>query len=125
MRSELGRGMNTILFGSKEEQLNNARALVEYLGRAPPDPLEPARQESTFRDSLSRDHSIPSGRPRRTMQTFLATALIFGLAMVAMAVGVIFSDRRLQGSCGGTGRECSCDEEARRDCALAGQHGAD
>ncbi len=59
------------------------------------------------------------------MQTFLATALIFGLSMVAMAVGVIFSDRRLQGSCGGTGRECSCDEEVRRDCALAGEHGAD
>jgi hypothetical protein len=59
------------------------------------------------------------------MQTFLATALIFGLAMVAMAVGVIFSDRRLKGSCGGTGRECSCSEEVRRDCALAGEHGAD
>ena len=59
------------------------------------------------------------------MQTFLATALIFGLAMVAMAVGVIFSDRRLQGSCGGTGRECSCSEEVRRECALAGEHGGD
>ena len=59
------------------------------------------------------------------MQTFLATALIFGLAMVAMAVGVIFSDRRLQASCGGTGRACSCNAEARRDCALAGEHSAD
>ncbi len=56
------------------------------------------------------------------MQTFLATALIFGLAMAAMAVGVIFSDRRLKGSCGGTGRECSCSEEVRRDCALAAEH---
>jgi hypothetical protein len=56
------------------------------------------------------------------MQIFLATALIFGLAMAAMAVGVIFSDRRLKGSCGGTGRDCSCSEEARRDCALAGDH---
>jgi len=59
------------------------------------------------------------------MQTFLATAVLFGLAMVAMAVGVIFSDRRLQGSCGGTGLECSCSDEVRRDCALAGEHGAD
>jgi len=59
------------------------------------------------------------------MQTFLATAVLFGLAMAAMAVGVIFSDRRLQGSCGGTGRECSCSEEVRRDCALAPEHGTD
>jgi hypothetical protein len=57
------------------------------------------------------------------MQTFLATALLFGLAMAAMAVGVIFSDRKLQGSCGGTGKECSCSEEVRRDCALAEAHG--
>jgi hypothetical protein len=56
------------------------------------------------------------------MQTFLATALLFGLAMAAMAVGVIFSDRRLQGSCGGTGKECSCSEEVQRDCALAAAH---
>lgn len=60
------------------------------------------------------------------MQTFLATALLFGLAMAAMAVGVIFSDRKLQGSCGGTGKECSCSEEVRRDCALAeAHHGAE
>ncbi len=59
------------------------------------------------------------------MQVFLATALIFALAMAAMAVGVIFSNRRLQGSCGGTGRDCHCNEEARRECALAGQHGGD
>ncbi len=31
MKSELGRGLNTILFASKEERLNNAAALVEYL----------------------------------------------------------------------------------------------
>ena len=38
MRSELGRGMNTILFGSKEERLNNARALVDYLEESPTRP---------------------------------------------------------------------------------------
>jgi hypothetical protein len=59
------------------------------------------------------------------MQTFLATALIFGIAMAAMAVGVIFSNRTLKGSCGGTGLNCSCSEEARRECALAGEHGSD
>ena len=31
LRAELGRGLNTILFSSKEERLNNATALVEYL----------------------------------------------------------------------------------------------
>jgi hypothetical protein len=59
------------------------------------------------------------------MQTFLATALIIGIAMAAMAVGVIFSNRTLKGSCGGTGLDCSCSEEARRECALAGEHGTD
>lgn len=56
------------------------------------------------------------------MQTLLATLLFFGLAMAAMAVGVIFSNRELRGSCGGTGRDCSCSEQARRECALA-EHG--
>ncbi len=59
------------------------------------------------------------------MQTLLATALIFGLAMGAMAIGVIFSNRELKGSCGGTGRDCTCSAEARRDCALAGDSKAD
>ena len=31
LRAALGRGRNTILFGSREERLNNATALVEYL----------------------------------------------------------------------------------------------
>jgi hypothetical protein len=56
------------------------------------------------------------------METFLATALIFGLAMVGMAVGVIFSNRSLKGSCGGTGQACHCSDEARKECALAGKH---
>jgi hypothetical protein len=59
------------------------------------------------------------------MQVFLLTALIFGLVMAAMAVGVIFSGRTLRGSCGGTGLDCTCSDEARRDCALAAEHGSD
>ena len=51
------------------------------------------------------------------MQTILASIVLLGLVMAAMAVGVIFSNRRLRGSCG---RECPCTEETRRDCALAG-----
>ena len=56
------------------------------------------------------------------MQTFLVTALLFTVVMAAMAVGVIFSNRTLKGSCGGTGRDCSCSEEAREKCALAAEH---
>ena len=57
------------------------------------------------------------------MQTFLATALIIGLAMAAMAVGVIFSNRELKGSCGGTGRDCSCSAKASRVSASIGVPG--
>ncbi len=59
------------------------------------------------------------------MQTFLFTTLIFAIAMAAMAVGVIFSNRTLKGSCGGTGVNCTCSEEARRECALTAEHESD
>jgi hypothetical protein len=55
------------------------------------------------------------------MQTVIASVLLIGIVMAAMAIGVIFSNRRLRGSCG---RECACAEEVRRECALA-EHGAD
>ena len=35
------------------------------------------------------------------MTTLVASFVAFTLVMVAMAVGVIFSNRRIQGSCGG------------------------
>ena len=57
------------------------------------------------------------------MQTFIATLLIFAAVMLAMAIGVIATGRRLRGSCGGTGRGCECDEAARAECALAREHG--
>ena len=38
-----------------------------------------------------------------TVSTLIAAFAVFGLIMAAMAVGVIFSNRRLQGSCGGLG----------------------
>ena len=52
------------------------------------------------------------------METFVATLLFFGAVMAAMAVGVMFSGKRLKGSCGGTGKDCACDDEAQRSCAL-------
>jgi hypothetical protein len=53
------------------------------------------------------------------MATFLATLIVFGLAMLAMAVGVLISGRRLRGSCGGVGEACRCDASARAACALS------
>jgi hypothetical protein len=50
------------------------------------------------------------------MQTLLASVVLIGILMAAMAIGVIFSNRRLRGSCG---RECACDDKVRRECALA------
>ena len=57
------------------------------------------------------------------MDTFFATLLIFAAVMAAMSIGVALTGRRLRGSCGGTGKDCVCDEEARRACALREQRG--
>jgi hypothetical protein len=51
------------------------------------------------------------------MSTFLGTLLVFGLAMLAMAAGVMLTGRSLKGSCGGVGKGCPCTEEERRACA--------
>ena len=42
------------------------------------------------------------------MTTFILTLSLVAFIMTAMAVGVIFSNRALKGSCGGTGTECAC-----------------
>ncbi|MAY79889.1 MAG: hypothetical protein CL930_03800 [Deltaproteobacteria bacterium] len=48
------------------------------------------------------------------MQVFIFTLGTIALLMVVMAIGVIFSGRRLRGSCGGVGGEdCVCDENGR------------
>ncbi len=41
------------------------------------------------------------------MKNFLFTPAVFAFTMLAMALGVISSGRRLRGSCGGTGEDRS------------------
>jgi len=50
------------------------------------------------------------------MLTLIATVLFFATAMSAMAVGVIFANRRLRGSDGGVGQSCDCALAKRKVC---------
>lgn len=50
------------------------------------------------------------------MTTLLLTTAMFATAMFLMAIGVILSNRKLSGSCGGTGKDCVCEIEKRRAC---------
>ncbi len=52
------------------------------------------------------------------LATLLFTLAIFGIVMLGMAIGVLFQGKRLQGSCGGTGKDCECSPEAAKECAL-------
>lgn len=58
------------------------------------------------------------------MQTFIATLIVFGLMAAAMAVGVIFSNRSLRGSCGGAGTNCECNDKKQKECALKKERAA-
>jgi len=51
------------------------------------------------------------------LTTFLATLVVFGFAVIAMAIGVMVQGRRLQGSCGGAERDCACSVLEARRCA--------
>lgn len=50
------------------------------------------------------------------MTTIFLTIGVFAVAMAAMAVGVILSNRQLHGSCGGSEKDCVCEIEKRRAC---------
>lgn len=50
------------------------------------------------------------------MATMLLATGLMGAAMTAMAIGVIIGNRKLHGSCGGTGKDCVCEIEKRRAC---------
>lgn len=52
------------------------------------------------------------------MTTFLFTLALLATLMLMMAVGVIFGQRALRGSCGGIpgGKDCSCSLPDRKAC---------
>lgn len=55
------------------------------------------------------------------MTTFLLTFAIVGAIIFGMAVGVIFSNKPLRGSCGGVGAsDCDCTPTDRERCATEG-----
>jgi len=62
------------------------------------------------------------------MTLFLLTALVIGISMAIMAVGVVFSNRCLRGSCGGPdvlgpdGEPLSCETCPRRREVADGAH---
>ncbi len=59
------------------------------------------------------------------METFAFSIVLFALAMLAMASGVILGGRRLRGSCGGPGGEaCACSLAERMACIRRGRQGA-
>ncbi len=53
------------------------------------------------------------------MQTFIATLFVFAAVVGAMALGVMVTGRALRGSCGGTGKACTCTRAERKSCELA------
>ena len=64
-------------------------------------------------------------------QLFLVTAVVFGIAILAMSVGTIVANRRLQGSCGGMaglkdeGGRTICDMCTRPSAECSGDPEAD
>ncbi len=61
-------------------------------------------QTASFTALLSQTEAAPAadvGRNPSLLRTIAAVGCVFAIAIIGMAVGVIFSNRRLRGSCGG------------------------
>lgn len=62
------------------------------------------------------------------MQVFFATFVILIIAVIGMAVGVLLSNKRLKGSCGGLGaigieKTCACENPCDRRKKLMAEQG--
>ncbi len=51
------------------------------------------------------------------MTTLIITVIILLVAVLLMAIGTIVSGRNLKGSCGGTGKDCSCSSVEKESCS--------
>jgi len=52
------------------------------------------------------------------MAVVVATAAVFGLVVLAMSLGAMFTGRALKGSCGGQPNgSCPCSDAEKRACA--------
>lgn len=58
------------------------------------------------------------------MATFIATFVVVGAIVAAMALGVMLQGKKLKGSCGGTGKACECSPLAARSCRLREERAA-
>lgn len=73
-------------------------------------------QDGNIREFASSQY--PPKQKGNNMQIFIATFLIMGLAILAMAIGVLNKRSPLAGSCGGLGRlGLRCDVGCARPCA--------
>ena len=52
------------------------------------------------------------------MITILTTFIVLSVALLAMAIGIIFSNRELKGSCGGEKLECTCNSIEKKLCKI-------
>ncbi len=50
------------------------------------------------------------------MDIAIGTLVIFGVVMLAMAIGTLLTGRPLKGSCGGVGAACPCSDAEKQAC---------
>lgn len=78
------------------------------------------------RDGIFTEHASSLFQPKATQNfsfTFLATFLIMGIAIVAMAAGIIMGRKPIAGSCGGLGRlGLGCDGGCDKPCSTEQTH---
>ena len=58
------------------------------------------------------------------MEVFVPAFVLFGIVLAGMAVGAIFSNRCIKGSCGGVG-SCLCGRHGEEGSAVPGQSDAE
>lgn len=56
--------------------------------------------------------------PGLLLTTIGLTVGLVALLMTGMAIGVLVSNRRLAGSCGGASADCMCEKRARGECPM-------